>query len=89
MGAVELGGEDTRAGTGAENAKVEDKQQAVDDGNTAHGNGTHLAHHDVVQQGNKIGDAVLNDDGNGHRKTAAVKRPVADVTFEHRSSKTL
>ena len=33
-----------------------------------------------IQQGYKIGDAVLDDDGNGDPKDTAVKRPVADVT---------
>ena len=56
---------------------IEDKQQIVDDGNAAHGNGAHLAHHDVIQHGDKIGDAVLNDNGQHHRQHPAVKGFVA------------
>ena len=84
-GAVKLGGEDSRAGAGAEDAQVEDKQQPVDDGHAAHGNGAHLAHHDIVQQGDKIGNAVLDDNGDGDPKDTAVKRLVADVSIQHNS----
>ena len=87
LGAVELGGEDTRAGACAEDAQVEDEQQAVDDGNAAHGNGADLADHDVVQQGHKVGDAVLDDNGDGHPKDPAVKRLVSDVTMMHKNLK--
>ena len=54
-GAVELGGEDTGAGGGAEYAEIEYEEQAVHHGNAAHGEGSHLAHHDVVQKGHKVG----------------------------------
>ena len=81
LGAVKLGGEDAGTGAGTEDAEVEYEQQPVDNGNTAHGHGAHLAYHDVIQQGHKIGDAVLNDNGNGDSQNMPVKRPVADVTF--------
>ena len=84
VGATELGGENTGTGAGTKHAQIEHKQQLVDDGDTAHGNGTHLAHHDVVQQGNKIGNTVLDDNGDGYPKDAAVERPVTDVTLKHR-----
>ena len=48
--ALELGGEDSRAGRGAENHQIEHKQQLIDDGNAAHGEGAHLTDHNVVQQ---------------------------------------
>ena len=87
LGAVELGGEDTRAGACAEDAQVEYEQQAVDDGNAAHGNGADLPDHDVVQQGHKVGDAVLDDNGDGYPKDPAVKRLVSDVTMMHKNLK--
>ena len=49
-GALELGGEDARAGGGAEDRQIKHKQQLVHNGNAAHGQGTHPAHHNVVQQ---------------------------------------
>ena len=82
--AVELGGENTRTGSGAEDAHIEDEEQVVDDGDAAHGNGTNLAHHDVIQQRDKIADAVLDQNRNGHRQHMPVKIPVADKTFKHR-----
>ena len=78
--AVELGSEDTRPGGGTENTEIEHKNDLIDDGNTAHGQGTHLAHHNVIQQGYKIGNAVLDDDGNGDLKYPPVKGPVTYVS---------
>ena len=82
--AVELSSKNSGAGAGTENAQVKDKNQAIDDGHAAHGNGAHLTDHDVVKQGNKVRDAVLNDNGHGNPKNTAVKRLAADVTLEHR-----
>ena len=80
---VELGGENTRAGTGAKDAEIENKDDSVDDRYTAHGNGAHLADHNVVQKIDKIGDAVLNDDGDGNPQDTAVKCPVTDISLQH------
>ena len=82
-GALKLGGEDARTGSGTEDAKVKDEQQLVHNGNAAHGQRAHLADHDVVQQGDKIGDAVLNDDGDDNGHDPFVKRLVANVPFVH------
>ena len=79
LGAVKLGGEDTRAGDCTEDAQVEHQNQTVGDGDTAHGHGAHLADHDVVQHGDEIGNAVLDNNGHGDPQNMAVKRPVADV----------
>ena len=83
FGAVELSGENACTGTGTEDTKVKYKDQTVDDGDTTHGQCAHLAHHDVVQHGNKIGDAVLYDNGDGNPKNPAVKCFVADITIMH------
>ena len=45
--------------------------------------GAHLANHDVIQHGNKIGDAVLDDDGYSYPENTAVKGSVADITIFH------
>ena len=75
-GAVKLGCEDARAGAGPEDAQIKDKRQPVDNGDAAHGNGAHPAHHNVVEQGYKVCNAVLDDDGDGNPQDTAVKRPV-------------
>ena len=87
LGAIKLGGEDTRAGACAEDAQVEHEQQTVDDGNAAHRDGADLADHNVVQQGYKVGNAVLDDNGDGYPKDPAVKRLVSDVTMMHKNLK--
>ena len=83
VGTMELSGKNTCTGAGSENAKVKDKNQAVDNGDTAHGNGAHLTDHDVIQQGYEIGDAVLDDHGDSHHKKAAVKSSVTYITLKH------
>ena len=83
-GAVELGGENTGAGTGTENAQVKHKHQLIDDGNTAHRDGSHLANHDVIQHGDEVGDEVLNDDWNCNGEYAFVKRFITKILFTHR-----
>ena len=70
MGAKELGGKNARTGAGTEDAQIVDEQQTVDDGNAAHLQASHLSDHDVVQHGDKVGNAVLNDDRNGDDKEA-------------------
>ena len=77
LAAEELGGKNTRAGDGTENAQVKYEQQLVYNGHAAHLHGADLAHHDIIQQGNKIGDAVLDDNGQHHRQHPAVKGSVA------------
>ena len=84
LGSVELGGKNTGTGTGTENTQIEYKKQSVDNGYAAHGDSTHLAYHNIIQKGNKIGNAVLDNDGNGHMQTAAVKSPVANISLEHK-----
>ena len=81
---MELGSKNSGAGAGTENAQIKNKNQAVDNGHAAHGNGAHLTDHDVVKQGYEVGDAVLDDNGHGDPKDMAVKRPVADVTVSHK-----
>ena len=62
---------------------VENENHTVDDGYAAHGDGSHLAHHDIVQQIDKIGDAVLDDDGNGDGQDVAVISQTIDSTITH------
>ena len=81
--AVELCGEDAGAGSGTEDAQVKDEKQTVDDGYTAHGNGAHLAYHDIVQKIHKIGDSGLNDYGNGDGQNTVIISQSAQSAFLH------
>ena len=80
-GAVELGGKDARTCHSAKDAKVEDEHQLVDDGHAAHQYRAGLTDHDVIQQGNKVGDGILNDDGYRYAGYAAVEGPVTNISF--------
>ena len=82
--AKELRSEDTGTGHGTENTQIEDKHQLIDDGNATHLQRANLANHNVIQEGNKIGDAVLNDDGKCYRQNPAVEGFVADISLYHR-----
>ena len=75
---VELGGKDTGTGSGTEDTQVEHKDQAVYDGNAAHGDGAHLAHHDIIQQRYKVRNQVLQNNGQGRDHGSAIKGFVAD-----------
>ena len=48
--AMELGSENSCTGGRAEDAQIKNKNQIVDNGNTAHFQRSHLTHHDVIQQ---------------------------------------
>ena len=67
----------------AENTQIKYQKQLIGDGNTGHFQCAYLTDHNVIQQGNKHGNSVLNNDGNGHAETTAVERFVTDVTLEH------
>lgn len=84
--AMELGCKNSGTGAGTENAQVEYKNQLVHNGNAAHGQGPHLAHHNIVQQGYKICNAVLDDDRHGNLEHALVKGPIANISFQHKIS---
>ena len=77
--AVELRAEYARARHAAEHAQIEHEQKLIDDGHAAHGLCAHLPHHDVVQHGHEIRDAVLDHDGHGHAQYHGVKRLIADI----------
>ena len=77
--AMELGRKNSGTGAGTENAQVEHENQAIDDGHAAHGDGAHLTDHDVVKQGYKIGDSVLDDNGNGNLENPPVEGTVANI----------
>ena len=79
--ALELGGEDARTGGRAENTQVEHEHELVDDGHTAHGNGPHLPHHHIVEHLDKIRDAVLDHDGQGHGED-----PLVELLVGHKIS---
>ena len=70
--ALELGGEDARAGGRAEDAEVEHEHKLIDDGHAAHGDRAHLTHHHIVQHLDEIGDAVLDH----HRQRHSQDPPI-------------
>ena len=82
--AVELGGKDAGAGAGTENAQIEHEQKLVNNGHAAHGDGSHLTNHNIVQKGHEIGDAVLDDDGQSYGNNPPVKGFVAYIFFDHK-----
>ena len=82
--AVKLSAEDASARGAAPNGEVIHKQQLAYHGNAAHGQGAHLAHHDVVKQGDNVRQGVLHDDGQHHQQHMAVKGPVAQQAFPQR-----
>ena len=77
--AVKLGGKNTRTGGSAENAEIKNKDDLVDNGHAAHRKRANLTDHDVVKQGYKIGDSVLDDNGNGNLENPSVEGTVANI----------
>ena len=63
----------------AKNEQAKDKDVLVDDGNARHSFGAKSSHHNVIQQAHKIGDAVLNHDGNRNGEHHAIEFFVADI----------
>ena len=78
---VELGGEDARRAYRAEDEKIEDENELIYDGNARHCGGGDLTDHNVVQQGDKICNGILNDDGHRYSHYPAIKRPVANISI--------
>ena len=76
---MELGGEDACTGSGTKNTQVEYEQQLIDDGHAAHGVLPNLANHDIIQQGNKVGNAVLYDNGKRNSDYMSIKRSVSYI----------
>ena len=46
---------------------------------TGHLLSAHLAHHNIIEKAHKIGEALLNHNGDHHLQDTAIKRPVADI----------
>ena len=76
---MKLGGKNTRTGGSAENAEIKNKDDLVDNGHAAHRKRANLTNHDVVKQGYKIGDSVLDDNGNGNLENPPVEGTVANI----------
>ena len=86
--AKKLCAKQSRARERSKNAKVKNKQQLVDNRDTRHLLGAYLSHHYVIEQADKVGNAVLNDNGYGDRQKRAVKRAIADKLLEIHKKKT-
>ena len=67
VGTVKLRRKDPCPGDGTENTEIKNKNQAVYNGYSAHGDGADLADHNIIQQVDQLRDAVLNHhrQGNG------------------------
>ena len=78
--AVILRRQDACARQTAKRAQIVDKNQLVDNGNAAHGLGSNLADHDVVQQGNKLCNDILDQNWHQDNRHPAVKVPTPDVS---------
>ena len=79
---VELGGKDTCRANGTEYQKIEDEDKLIDNGNTRHSGGGDASHHDVVQQIDQIGNAVLDHHGKGYGKHRVIKFSISDITAQ-------
>ena len=79
--AEELGAEDGGPSQAAENGQVENEYNLVDNGHPGHGGGAQAAHHHVVQQVDKLGDALLDDHGHQQGQHGGVERPAANQFF--------
>ena len=82
--AVELRCKNASSGDRTENTQVKHKNQLIDNGNTIHGQLSHLTDHHIVQQGHKIGDCVLDNDGQRNDHCPPVKCPVAYISTKHK-----
>ncbi len=80
--AEELGGEDARPREATKNGQIADEHELVGDARAGEFLGGELAYHDVVQKIDKIGDAVLYDDGDGEHQHHLVKGLVAYEFFD-------
>ena len=79
--AVELGPKDRGPRKPPKDGQVEDEDNLVDNGHPRHGGGAQAAHHHIVQQVYKLGDALLDDHGHQQRQHRGVKGPGADEFF--------
>ena len=73
-----LRGEDTGTGTHTESHQIEHKQQLIDDGNTTHGQGTQLTHHQIIQQRHEVCDHILQKDWHCDPQYPAIKLSVTN-----------
>ena len=71
----------SRARHRAENTQIEYKKQLIYYGNARHLLGAHLPHHYVVQKTYKIGNSVLQHNGQRHRQHHRIKLFVAYKFF--------
>ena len=83
--AVELGAENARAAGAAEETEVKDKQQLIDDGDAGHGFRADPPYHQVVQQVDKGGNRVLQQQWQRQRRDGPVKLTISDQFFHSNS----
>ena len=76
--AIELRPVDARARQGSEDAQIDDEQQLVHDGNAGHRLGADPSDHQIIEQADEVGDAVLDHDRHRDRQRFFVKFSVSD-----------
>ncbi len=70
---IKLRRKDPRARYRAKNSQIVNQQQLIDNGNAGHLLRPDLPHHDIIQQTHKIGDPVLDHNGNRYSQRHPVK----------------
>ena len=76
--AIELRAKDAGPGQAAEHRQVEHEHQLVGDGYAAHLGVAQRAHHQVVQEVDKVGYAVLDDHRDDDGQHGLVEYPIPD-----------
>ena len=74
-----LCGEDTGSGHSAKQAEIVYEKKLVDDGNAGHLFSPDSSDHDIVKKADKVGDTVLDHDGNGNGKDHFIKGFIAEI----------
>ena len=82
----ELGAVDADAAEPAEQGQHQYVQHGVGDGGGGNGLCAQAADHDVVQQGHKAGDKLLDDDGNQQGQNGTIEGTAANETLQHGNS---
>ena len=76
--AEKLCAENARAGHAAEHAEIEYEHELIRDRHARHLLCADLSDHDVIEQTDKVRDAVLDHDRNGKRKNHGIECFIAD-----------
>ena len=76
-----LRAEDGGTGQSAEDGQIVNKDQLVHDRHAAHRYGAESADHEIVEQGYKIGNALLDDKRDSQSDQCRIERLIPDILF--------